>query len=111
MVGKGDYLIAFVKRPEDAKLRKKGKFMAISDECNISSIGNTKEEAATKLAGLLHSHIEDSLSNDINPFYTDIEREEEFGNYCISKGRLPNKLEDIEIGHGMILASYDMSDD
>lgn len=110
MVGKGDYLIAFVKKPQDAQLREKGKFMAISDECNISSIGDSKEEAAKKLAGLLHSHIEDSLSNDINPFYTNVERREEFGNYCIKKGRLPNRLPDIEIGHGMILAAYDMSD-
>ena len=72
--------------------------------------GDTKEESATKLAGFLDGYIKDASDSNIDPFCTDIERREEFGNYCISKGRLPNRLPDIEIGHGMILASYDMSD-
>ncbi len=110
MAEKGDYQIAFIKKASDPKWQKKERFIAISDECNISAGGDSKEEAATKLAGLLHSHIEDASSRHINPFYTDIERQEEFGNYCIKKGRLPHRLEDVEIGHGMILAAYDMSD-
>jgi hypothetical protein len=90
---------------------KKGKYLAVSNECNISAVGDSKEEAAQRLATLLNTCIEGAVKRRINPFYTSIERFEGCLQYCVNKGRKPQRLEDIEIGNGIFLASYDLSDD
>jgi hypothetical protein len=104
-----DYLIAFIKKPKCLDPANK-RYIAVSNECGISAYANSKEEAASKLAGLLCNHVTDAFANDLNPFYSSIERIEEFGEYCLRRGIIPQRLKDVEIGDGMILAAYDMSD-
>ena len=107
---KGDYLICILKKPIGRRFRENGKIMAHSFEYNTCAHGKSKEEVAKSLADLLHGHIEEAIKRKINPFYTNLKLFEEFGKYCAEKGKLPERLPNIEIGHGMVLASYDLTD-
>jgi len=106
-MGGDDYLIAFVKKLKDFK---DARYFALSVDCNIGSYGFTKERATKNLARLLYNHLKFASDREINPIYPNPEKLEEFGNYCVNHKKLPDKLEDVEIGHGMTLRSYDMTD-
>jgi len=104
-----DCLIGLILVPEDEETRKGGLLVAHSLECNISVDGNTKEEAAKKLAGLLEAHIKDCLDGGRMPYVHNEETFEKFGRYCAEK-RFPDKLPDIDMGYGMKLRCYDLTD-
>lgn len=108
-MGDLDYLIGFVEESRSKEWRKKERFIATSFECNISAGGDSKKEAAKKLAALLNGHLKDTSDRNINPFYTNIERFEKFGKYCIKNGKLPRKVCDVEIDGGLTLRCYDMT--
>ncbi|OGJ19032.1 hypothetical protein A3K73_06650 [Candidatus Pacearchaeota archaeon RBG_13_36_9] len=109
IMGDFDYLIGFIEEPRDKKLREIGRFRATSFECNISAGGDSKKEAARKLAHLLEGYIAEAIDREINPYHTRVKNLEEFGKYCVKNRRLPKKVCDIEIEGGLTLRCYDMT--
>ena len=109
-MGNLDYLIALVKKPQDEGFRKKGKIIAFSFECGISSHGDSPEEAAKSLAALLNGHLKDCAREKVSPFHTNIEGFEDFGKYCAEKKRLPKRISEDYVGYGLTLVSYDLTD-
>lgn len=104
-----DCLIGVVKKPEDGEMRKEGILLALSLDCGISSHGNTKEEAAEKLADLLKFHLEESNKRGIMPYVHNEELLEELMQYSADLG-MPEAVPDIDLVSGLRLRCYDISD-
>lgn len=100
-----DCLIGIVKtHPKD-----KNTFVAHSLECNISADGNTKEESAKKLANLLNAHLKGCSERHTNPNVYNEKTIEKMMKYAEKNG-FPNKLPDEDIGYGVRLRCYDLTE-